>query len=79
MRYAGLLHDFGKVGVRENVLVKAKKLYPMQLELIRERFNHYQRAWELEYYKSKLDVLLQHEKMVTRRNTNCLNKFFKIA
>ena len=58
MRYAGLLHDFGKVGVREDVLVKAKKLYPMQLELIRERFNHYQRAWEAEYYKSKLDVLL---------------------
>ena len=26
MRYAGLLHDFGKVGVRENVLVKANKL-----------------------------------------------------
>ncbi len=58
MRYAGLLHDFGKVGVREDVLVKAKKLYPLQLELIRERFCHYQRAWETEYYKSKLDLLL---------------------
>src|SRR5439155_1442707 len=34
IRYAGLLHDFGKVGVREQVLVKAKKLYPLQLELI---------------------------------------------
>src|SRR5438876_5167207 len=29
IRYAGLLHDFGKVGVREAVLVKAKKLYPL--------------------------------------------------
>src|SRR6202041_1233678 len=28
IRYAALLHDFGKVGVREDVLVKAKKLYP---------------------------------------------------
>ena len=28
IRYASLLHDFGKVGVREHVLVKAKKLYP---------------------------------------------------
>src|SRR5262249_56254278 len=26
LRYAALLHDFGKVGVREQVLVKAKKL-----------------------------------------------------
>lgn len=39
LRYASLLHDFGKVGVREDVLVKAKKLYPSQLELIRWRFH----------------------------------------
>ena len=31
---SGLLHDFGKVGVREQVLVKAKKLYPPDLSLI---------------------------------------------
>src|SRR5678816_1796602 len=34
IRYASLLHDFGKVGVREEVLVKAKKLQPWHLELI---------------------------------------------
>ena len=28
IRYAALLHDFGKVGVREDVLVKAKKALP---------------------------------------------------
>jgi HD-GYP domain-containing protein (c-di-GMP phosphodiesterase class II) len=77
MRYAGLLHDFGKVGVRENVLVKAKKLYPMQLELIRERFNHYQRAWEAEYYKSKLDVLLQHGKDAYEAQHKLLEQVFK--
>lgn len=38
LRYAALLHDFGKVGVREHVLIKAKKLYPWQLQLIEERF-----------------------------------------
>lgn len=37
LRYASLLHDFGKVGVREQVLVKAKKLDPSQLELILQR------------------------------------------
>ncbi len=40
VEYAGLLHDFGKVGVREEVLVKAKKLYPHQLELVHARFDH---------------------------------------
>ena len=39
IRYAALLHDFGKVGVREDVLVKAKKLYPWQLELVKSRFD----------------------------------------
>ncbi len=37
IRYASLLHDFGKVGVREQVLVKAKKLDPSQLEIILQR------------------------------------------
>jgi HD-GYP domain-containing protein (c-di-GMP phosphodiesterase class II) len=40
IRYAALLHDFGKVGVREDVLVKAKKLYPHQLELLTQRFKY---------------------------------------
>ena len=38
LRYAGLLHDFGKVGVREQVLIKQKKLYPLNVDLIRLRF-----------------------------------------
>lgn len=38
LEYASLMHDFGKIGVRENVLVKAKKLYDEQLALVRMRF-----------------------------------------
>ncbi len=38
IRYAGLLHDFGKVGVREKVLVKSKKLYPPDLALVKQRY-----------------------------------------
>ncbi|MFW5733692.1 MAG: HD domain-containing phosphohydrolase, partial [Oceanidesulfovibrio sp.] len=32
--YAGLLHDVGKIGVREEVLTKATRLHPGKLELI---------------------------------------------
>lgn len=37
VRYAALLHDFGKIGVRENVLLKANKLTDERLEVIRYR------------------------------------------
>src|SRR5437660_1322817 len=38
IRYAALLHDFGKVGVREHVLVKAEKPYPNEVALLKYRF-----------------------------------------
>ncbi len=44
IRYASLLHDFGKVGVREHVLVKAKKLYPEQFELVKMRLAYIRKA-----------------------------------
>ncbi|MGA9851992.1 MAG: HD domain-containing phosphohydrolase [Gammaproteobacteria bacterium] len=37
LRYAALLHDFGKLGVREHVLVKSHKLTPERYLAIRER------------------------------------------
>jgi HD-GYP domain-containing protein (c-di-GMP phosphodiesterase class II) len=58
IRYASLLHDFGKVGVREEVLVKAKKLYPAQLEVIKQRFGLVRRTLENESLKSRMDYLL---------------------
>lgn len=60
IRYAALLHDFGKVGVPEEVLVKAKKLYPMQLELLRERFKLARRSRELASMQARLDYVLEH-------------------
>ena len=60
IRYASLLHDFGKVGVREEVLVKAKKLYPAQLDVIKQRFGLVRRTLENESLKSRMDFLLQN-------------------
>jgi HD-GYP domain-containing protein (c-di-GMP phosphodiesterase class II) len=59
IRYASLLHDFGKVGVREDVLVKAKKLPPLRLELIRQRAEILKRGLELRYARQKLGRLLR--------------------
>ncbi len=39
LRYAAVLHDFGKVGVREEVLVKARKLSPAAFAVLRVRFD----------------------------------------
>jgi HD-GYP domain-containing protein (c-di-GMP phosphodiesterase class II) len=58
IRFASLLHDFGKVGVREDVLVKAKKLYPAQLELLRTRFKLVRRSREAASMQQRLDYLL---------------------
>lgn len=41
LRYAALLHDIGKIGVREPILCKADKLPPLGLQLIRERLERF--------------------------------------
>lgn len=48
LEYASLLHDFGKIGVREQVLVKAKKLYPFELDSIHARFALARRSLDVE-------------------------------
>ncbi len=62
IRYAGLLHDFGKVGVREQVLIKAKKLYPLQLDLIRQRHHFVRRTAEREFWRKRAEFLEAHDR-----------------
>jgi len=57
LRYACLLHDFGKVGVREHILIKAKKLVPGQLEVIQARFEFIERSVQVKYATEKLEAL----------------------
>jgi HD-GYP domain-containing protein (c-di-GMP phosphodiesterase class II) len=60
LRYAGLLHDFGKVGVREQVLVKQKKLYPWDLDIIRHRFAYLIQGADLQYERERASYLASH-------------------
>ncbi len=59
LRYAALLHDFGKVGVREEVLVKAKKLPPHLWERVQARLDFIQRTLEKEHLERKLLLIRQ--------------------
>jgi HD-GYP domain-containing protein (c-di-GMP phosphodiesterase class II) len=54
LEYAAMLHDFGKIGVREEVLVKAKKLYSYQLEAIQERIKICKAAAKIQHLERQV-------------------------
>ncbi|MSP63559.1 MAG: GAF domain-containing protein [Myxococcales bacterium] len=58
IEYAGLLHDFGKVGVREKVLVKAKKLYEHDRDLLLSRFDYIRKSIEAAHLRRKLERVI---------------------
>ena len=70
IRYAALLHDFGKVGIPEAILGKRKKLYPDQLEIIRHRFAVARRTLEMECAQNKFKYLIEHPSHDHRDNTS---------
>jgi HD-GYP domain-containing protein (c-di-GMP phosphodiesterase class II) len=57
IKYASLLHDFGKLGVRENVLVKAKKLYPWEMDRMLTRFELIRASHEIDYLRKVIEYL----------------------
>lgn len=56
--YAALLHDIGKIGVRENILLKQRKLTDDRILAIRYKFNYIKKSLEL---KGKTEVLTSDE------------------
>ncbi|RYZ75359.1 MAG: GAF domain-containing protein [Proteobacteria bacterium] len=63
LRYAALLHDFGKIGVRESVLSKSHKLYPHQMETILLRLDSARARQEMMQWKDMAtDLVTQFEK-----------------
>lgn len=55
LRYASLLHDFGKVGVREHVLTKARKLYPHELETLKLRARYAEACLQERAYRELVE------------------------
>lgn len=90
IQYAALLHDFGKIGVRENVLVKAKKLYPYELDAVKNRFKILSQATLLKNSDRKVNYLLNYEKqkalqlfqkldLETQEKIRMLDEFLKVV
>lgn len=56
LRYAALLHDFGKIGVRENVLTKSHKIDPLRFESICNRILALRGQWQVEAARAELAI-----------------------
>ena len=61
LRFAALLHDFGKVTVHEDVLTKAKKLPPVLWERVNMRFELIRTSMERDYYKQRANLRMSND------------------
>jgi 3',5'-cyclic-nucleotide phosphodiesterase len=57
IHYAALLHDFGKVGVREHILRKEKKLHHADMRQLEQRFHYARACLERQAWR---ELVLQH-------------------
>lgn len=82
LRYASLLHDFGKVGVQEKVLTKAKKLYDYELNEIKWRFQYFLEKIEKDFYHRAFKIIKdnpnEYEKQINEEKLNYRNQRKKL-
>jgi len=77
LEYAGLLHDFGKIGVREQVLVKAKKLHEPDYALVLSRFEFIKKSVEANHLRKKLQLVLERGIDLAKQEFPGLEELFK--
>ncbi|MCB0378681.1 MAG: GAF domain-containing protein [Bdellovibrionales bacterium] len=63
IRYASLLHDFGKIGVTEPVLLKKKKLHDRELESILLRFDAIVNEKETRIWRNLCEQLVEKSRL----------------
>jgi HD-GYP domain-containing protein (c-di-GMP phosphodiesterase class II) len=87
LHYASLLHDFGKIGVKEEVLTKADKLLPIQEQAVRMQHEIIRREIRLQSAFKEISELKngsnadQLEAIHTQREENLdqLNSWFEFV
>ncbi len=77
IRYASLLHDFGKVGVREPVLSKSKKLPNHGLDLIWHRFALFKEQLKRANLEARIDYLQQNGRRDYQSFSNRLDRLLE--
>jgi HD-GYP domain-containing protein (c-di-GMP phosphodiesterase class II) len=61
IRQGGLMHDIGKMGIPDAILLKPTSLTPQEWEIMRQHPMHaYEVLSQIEYFKPALDIPLYH-------------------